>query len=141
MKMMYSHPLLSYVEVVAADAVEQSPSIGSQQERHRCCTIMRPQVDIKQLATTNSLCDVGVSSTLGQIAQQKRSVALTFVEGSSLCLGGAGWVGEAPNAGVPETFTTLSRILLVGISIGPVGYILSAVVVVGVVVVLSLMAV
>lgn len=62
---MPTYPFVSDVQVVTANMIEESSSIGSHQKRNRRGTIVWAQVDVEQLTSTNGLGDVGVSGTVG----------------------------------------------------------------------------
>ena len=59
-----THPLVVDVQVVALDMVKEGSGIGCEKERHGRGTVIRPQVDVQQLATTNCVGDVGMGGVV-----------------------------------------------------------------------------
>lgn len=109
---------------MTADMIEESSSVGSHQKRDGCGAVVWAQVDIEQLTSTDAVGNVGVSGTLGQVAQQDRSRTLSFVEGSIVRLGGDSRLVEAMVVVVGQMTTAISRsrIVFFGVSISPLGY-------------------
>lgn len=104
--------------------VEECSSIGREQERHCCRTVMWPQVDVNQLASTNSLSDVGMCGAISQVTQENRSGTLTLVERSTIGVCGCSCLRKALAVRMSHMTNILSRVSLVCISLGPVGHLL-----------------
>lgn len=112
-----AHPLVFDVQIMATNVIEEFPSIGCLQERDCRCAVVRPQIDIQQLASTDGLGDVSMGRALTEIAQENRSGTLALVMGPSWDLDTV-----IVYVGVSDRPAAQGRVPFSwGFSIGPVG--------------------
>ena len=65
--MLATHPLSMNVNVVTLDIVHESLSMNSFNEGNACTLLVRAQIDIEDVATTDERCDVFMYRAFRQI--------------------------------------------------------------------------